>query len=152
MRKIIIGLFICMLFSSVCQAFEPGRYVSDRSENGFEGSLEIRQKGPQDFELGRIEFGKRDEEYLDLSCVAENGGVMTDGGQKLEVYNHGGLGLTIVQQGDYLQVIPNMTVNDLMCREVVIPEWVRTFKGRDDMSAEISSLKWRKADAIPSQP
>lgn len=144
-----MGFLFSMLVCGTCQAFETGRWASEKSENGFEGELEIRRDGCCDYTVSRIEFGKRTAGYLDLGCAIEGGeGQVIDKGKRLEIHSHGALGFTLVMHPDYLQVIPNLTVNDLTCRKTGIPEWVRTFKNRTDMEREISGLKWHKVDSF----
>ncbi|MBD5553345.1 MAG: hypothetical protein HDQ44_03305 [Desulfovibrio sp.] len=147
MSRILSAFVLCFLACDFAYAFETGRWISDVSSNGFEGELEIMREGCCDYQVSRIEFGKRTAGYLDMGCAIEGGeGQERDRGRRLDIYTQGELGFVIIRHEDYLQVIPNLTVNDLMCRKTGVPEWVRTYNNRDEMQKEISSLKWRKVE------
>lgn len=149
MRTLLAAFFFCLLTANVCHGFETGKWLSDISNDGFEGELEITRNG-NDYTVNRIEFGIRVGDYLDQGCTiqGENTSVAAKG-NRLEVYSNGVLGFTIVQHKDYLQVIPHLTVDDLICHKTNVPEWVRSFPGRDAMQAEIASLQWHKVRSFP---
>lgn len=149
-----LAVLISLFAWSACHAFPSGKWISNRSEDGFEGELEIRRDGCCDYIISRIEFGKRvPEGYLDDGCGIEGGdGEVVAKGKRLEVYSHGLLGFTVIQHPDYVQVIPNLTVNDLTCRKTGIPEWVRTFPNRTAIQREIADLKWKKVETFNPQP
>lgn len=146
MFRIFYGFLVVVLSASACYGIESGKWVSEKSENGFQGTLEIQNTCATCDDTWRIPyigFAKLEPQRDASICEIDDGQVLVKG-KTLEVYSQGALGFTIRPAGNSIQVIPNLTVDELMCWRAGLPEWVRTFKGARDMEKEISELKWHK--------